>query len=793
MDYCYIPYIHRGYPVTIIIDISRLAETYKSPGINCLIVIIEIGLDGIPIAFMLLDHKNPKKGDNRMIGKKFYLVAALVSAFALTYCQVGRAQAEIDTLTIMHINDTHSHLMPYGPKNADGDWTWGGMARIATLVGMTRMTEPNVMLFHSGDLFVGDFMFQKYVGVAELEIMKALGYNALELGNHEFDLYSSTLKYVLNAAGFPAQGFPVLCANLDMTSDPELNYFVSPYTIQEIGGVRVGIFGLMTELANQISNPAPVVVLPPQSVAQAWVDSLRIGHDCDIVILLSHLGIFEEQLTASTINGIDIILGGHSHTATPEAIEIGGTVLVQAGEFAKSIGKLTVITNNGAFQDWNYQLITVDASIPEEPILAGMIDNLVLGIESDPRFGPVYSTVIATAATTLLKPLDEGICKDNPLGNLVADAIRGATGTQIGIQPQGFISQTIYAGSIKGADIFQAVPYGFDAQTGFGLKLVTFETNGMSLMAGLEFATYNLPYVEDFFLHGSNFSFVFNSAAAPGSRIDYGSIKVSSVPLNPMATYTVTVPDAVVPFFSQIPGFEVNNLTPTGISMYTAVRDFIVAQSPVAYYAEGRILDLALLADPITGIGAISDVVGLFYYNGTIGSRHAAGKLQERLDIIKASLTRGQFRAALGQLGAFKAKVQDMAINGVITQASSERLIMLVDALIASIGPAYALIPGSGEAVMPGDLELGQNYPNPFNGSTVIEYSIPVESAVSLKIYDLMGREVQTLVAENKRAGIQTARWDGTDNSGQQASSGIYFYGLRTGNKIETRKMNYLK
>ena len=118
--------------------------------------------------------------------------------------------AQTDTLTILHVNDTHSHLLPYGPKDAAGNWTWGGYARIATMVGMTRLTEPNVMLLHGGDFFVGDFMFQEYVGIPELEIMKALNFDALELGNHEFDLYPSTLKYVLNEAGFPGQSFPAL-------------------------------------------------------------------------------------------------------------------------------------------------------------------------------------------------------------------------------------------------------------------------------------------------------------------------------------------------------------------------------------------------------------------------------------------------------------------------------------------------------------------------------------------------------------------------------------------------------
>ena len=106
--------------------------------------------------------------------KLFVTVVAIVAAFSI-------AQAQVDTLTILHLADTHSHLLPYGPKDSNGNPTLGGMARLATVVGMTRATEPNVMLFHSGDLFVGDFMFQKYVGVEELGIMQALQYDALEL------------------------------------------------------------------------------------------------------------------------------------------------------------------------------------------------------------------------------------------------------------------------------------------------------------------------------------------------------------------------------------------------------------------------------------------------------------------------------------------------------------------------------------------------------------------------------------------------------------------------------------
>ena len=194
------------------------------------------------------------------------------------------------------------------------------------------------------------------------------------------------------------------------------------------------------------------------------------------------------------------------------------------------------------------------------------------GVEADPRFGPVFSQPIATAAVDILKPLGTGLVKDNALGNMVADAIRDITGTQIAIQPEGFLNETIYSGPIVGNDIFRAVPYGFDQQTGLGLKLVTFETDGMSLISGLEFGTANMPYLEDFFVHASNLSFAYNSSLTPGSRVDYSSITVGGQPINPAGTYSVTVPDALIPFFSIIPGFNVNNLTPTNLPIYTVVK-----------------------------------------------------------------------------------------------------------------------------------------------------------------------------------------------------------------------------
>lgn len=728
------------------------------------------------------------------------------------------AQAQVDTLTILHLNDTHSHILPWGPKDAEGNWTWGGMARIATLVGMNRMSANKVMLLHAGDVFLGDFMFQKYLGVAELEIMKAFEYDALAVGNHEFDLYPSTLKYVLNEAGFPGEGFPVLCANLDISGDPELGYFIQPYTIKEYGNLKVGIFALLTETTNQISNPSPVVVLPAIDHAQEWVDTLE-AYDCDLIILLSHLGFQYDQLIASSVSGIDIIVGGHSHDVLASPAQIGNTLLLQAGEFGRYLGKLTLYLDNKEIDNWDYELQSVDSSVPEEPTLAYMIAGLASEVEANPWFGPVYTDVIAHAGNEIRKPLGEGLFKDTPLGNLVSDAFRDKTETDIAFYPQGFCSQTIYPGPVKGADIFQAIPYGFDPATGLGFKLVTFETDGMSIIYGLEFAVYNLPYAEDFFLHSSNFSYAYNSSDPPGSRVDYSSISVKGQPLDPFGNYTITVPEGVVPFLGQIPGFQINDLVVTEHYMYTVVRDFMILASedgalslacrrltsgysagdPVSggpgvfYYTEGRVIDLALFSEPDQGVIALSEVIDACLENGSIDNPGIANSLKSKLDQAYSLLQSGEYLEALRKLRAFRNHVNSQFGKHISIQ-TAQKLIYLANKLEDSIWSSPFVAKGTeANSQMPEGFHLLQNYPNPFNPETEIAYCLPQDSPVKLTIYNILGQEVKVLVDEYQTAGTRRVIWDGCDDTGSNVASGIYLYRLEAGKTVQTKKMSLLK
>jgi methionine-rich copper-binding protein CopC len=367
------------------------------------------------------------------------------------------------------------------------------------------------------------------------------------------------------------------------------------------------------------------------------------------------------------------------------------------------------------------------------------------------------------------------------------------------VQPQGFISQDIWAGAVVGNDVFRAVPYGFDETSGLGLKLATFQTSGASLLAGLEFAVYYLPYAEDFFMHGSNVSFAYTSTNPAGSRVDYSSVTINGQPVNPYRTYSMTVPDGVVPFLSQIPGFNMSNLVVTDKFMYTVVKDFMVAHSPVAYYRQGRVLDLAALTNPAQGAIALADLVGLYRTNGFIKRSNVSNQLIREYDLVARELQRNHPRVAIALLYGMNIQIRLQAwLRGIDGQAA-QRLVYLNGKLIESIRGASGFAAkedGNQEvlsAALPESFELKQNYPNPFNPSTNIEFTLPVSSVVTLEVFNIMGQRVRTLVNEPLQAGVHQVVWNSCGDDGQRVASGVYFYRIQADQLASTRKMVLLK
>jgi len=512
--------------------------------------------------------------------------------FAAIVLLAGSAWAVTDTLTILHVNDSHSHIVPYGPKDEFGVGTLGGIARAAALIGQVQATEENVLFLHAGDVFIGDVMFNKYFGVPELQILAQLGCDAITLGNHEFDLTPYVLKLALASAGFPIAGFEVLSANLDMTADPELAALVQPWVIKDVGDVKVGIFGLTTEETNTFSMPSPVVITSCIDGAAAAVTALQ--GQCDIIVGLTHLGFEVDCLLAANVPGIDIIVGGHSHHVLEEAVAVTNPVgqttwIVQAGEFYSYVGNLKIAYGPSGVEILNYQLMPVNSSVPEVAEVAAMVQYLVAELEADPRYGPMYSDIVAEAAVDIERDRISGY-KDTPMGNLVTDAYRDITNTDIGLAVWGFISQKLYAGPLAGADIFQTVSYGYDEISGHGFRLATFELSGMELLMGLEFTTEQAQYMQDLYIQVSGMRLAYDSSKPLGEKLIW--VLVGEQPIDPFAMYTVTTNSGVAAFLSMA-GLQPINLQDAGCTEYEAVRDYIVGNSPINYGVEGRIQDVS--------------------------------------------------------------------------------------------------------------------------------------------------------------------------------------------------------
>jgi len=523
-------------------------------------------------------------------------VFSIIICFALATSLFGQA----DTLTIIHVNDTHSHLVPWGPKNTSGEGTIGGMARIASTIGSLKMSSPNPILLHAGDVFGGDFMFNKFFGVPEFQIMAALGFDAMTLGNHEFNYYPSTLVHVLNTAGFPAL-FPVLCANMDYSAFPDIDPFVQDYIIKDYGNTKVGIFGVTTTETNTIAHPEPIV-FTSDSVAAARVVTELTSQGCDLIICLSHLGLLSDQLLATMVPGIDIIVGGHSHTYVPAPIPVPNaftgeiTYVVQANWGGTHVGSLSVAVNGSDFTIVNYQIIPIDDSIPAEPSTEATINGLIATVESDIRYGPVYSQIVAQAATMHEQAFSAGEYKDSKVGNLITDALRDTANTDIAFAANGFIRQAIYEGDLTEADIFQVLPEGLNVITGYGSTLSTFGIDGISIIAGLEFSVAMIEYTDTFFLQTSGLTFEFNSNNQPGSRVDYASIRINGQPLDVNARYTATINSDLVPML-ELTGIDtVYNVQEIANSEYAVVREYIKKHSPIDTPGSVRIRDVARTA-----------------------------------------------------------------------------------------------------------------------------------------------------------------------------------------------------
>ena len=267
--------------------------------------------------------------------------------FVLALSVVAKAQKPI---VILHTNDTHSTIEPVSKfskvKEAAGK---AGCVRRATMVKQLREQNPDILLFDSGDFSQGSTFYTMYKGDVEVGLMNIMGYDAATIGNHEFDFGLDNLARLARQAKFP-----IVCSNCDFTGTP-CQDVIKKYCVVVRDGVRIGVFGLTPKIEGLVmkENIAGVKYIDPIQATKEMVSVLRDKERCDIVVCLSHLGwklapeYIDDQVLISSTTGIDIVLGGHSHTYMKEMEWVdnaeGKSIPVdQNGKHGAFVGKITL-------------------------------------------------------------------------------------------------------------------------------------------------------------------------------------------------------------------------------------------------------------------------------------------------------------------------------------------------------------------------------------------------------------------------------------------------------------------
>jgi 5'-nucleotidase len=497
-------------------------------------------------------------------------------------------------LTIMHTNDVHGHHEPQ--RNGDG-----GAARQATVVQQIRAEGGNNLLLDGGDRFTGTLFHVQYRGQDSVQIMNAIAYDAMTLGNHEFDDGEQILADFVNGLNFPA-----LSANTDFSEEPLLAGLIEPSTILEVGGEQIGIIGLVTPETDILSKPSKALVFDSDliGVTQNEVDKLT-ADGVNKIILLTHIGYGADVEVAQGVSGVDVVVGGHTNTFLSNAFagargeyptvleSLSGepVLVVQASTKTVYLGRLDVeFDADGVVSDWDGDAILLSRYITPDSDISDLIAGLAEPI-AELRAVPVGETAVELTGTSpRLCRIEECL-----LGNVITDAVLEDTGVDIVLQNGGGIRADIAQGAISLGDVLNVLP--------FGNLISTFELTGADVLAALENGVgrvqvdeNNNPTVEGAsgrFLQVAGLRFTFDATQEPGSRIVSAEVMQDGAfaALDMDAVYTVASNDYMRGGGDGFSILETNamNAYDAGRPLDQVVADFIAANSPLSVELEGRI------------------------------------------------------------------------------------------------------------------------------------------------------------------------------------------------------------
>ncbi len=480
----------------------------------------------------------------------FYLLLALVFV-QFTAC------AQPKQLTILHFNDVHASIIPHEAAwiQASPKPMVGGFKELNFALDSIRATRTTSITLDDGDDMTGypisDIEYKNALGGGIFEMMNLMGVEAWTFGNHDLDLGQANLGALMKVAKYPT-----VCANVVDSSNAYVQS-AKPYTIIEKNGLRIGIIGVMTPRLFEVTNTKNLKglkVLPAAETVQRFVDSLN--DRTDLVIALSHMGVDEDSVLAAQTTGLDVIVGGHSHTRIKSPKYINGVVIVQAGGNCENLGLLDLEIENNKVVKYQGQLVQLwkHAELPPTE-LSKTLDELNTEIEKE------YGVVMGT--------LNEDWKRSNSetaIGYYVADAFRQSGAADIGITNSSGIRKDLLQGKITKLDLYMIGP--------FLNYICTFPISGKDLRMLIQ------KHVDGYARNRARLQYA-------GVQCTYSvadtigviqSLKVNDVDIDDAKTYTIATTDFVIDQANDYFGFVPEGIKCSETSMRDALYNKILKE-----------------------------------------------------------------------------------------------------------------------------------------------------------------------------------------------------------------------
>lgn len=495
----------------------------------------------------------------------FFLALLLAALCALPVGAVAEGcTQETNVTTILFTHDLHSHFLPQ--PTAEGGES-GGYARLKTVIDGERAMNPDALLVDGGDFSIGSLIQTLYTTqAAELRTMGAMGYDAVTIGNHEFDHKGVGFAEMLNSAkaaqtaamglltdsqypprnleAYQAQYGPLtlalpalLEANYAPADDnPDRafirsameDYGVTDCMTLERGGVTYGLFGLMGVDSDECAPTSGFTRTDAAKAAKRCVETLK-GEGAEIIVCLSHSGTgdslasSEDEELAKAVDGIDVIVSGHTHSTLAEPLVVNDTYIVSSGPYCQNLGSLTFSWDDGGEKRLlDYRLIPIDETVAEDPEIAGLVEQWkdMVGETYLARYGLTYDEMLTHTDCDLTTPVST-VQENNGLGTLVSDAFLWADRTlnaayadsphTVSVTADGVLRANLPAGDLTAAMAFDVLSMGVGEDGTSGFPLVAVYLTGKELKAAMEVDASVTPIMPAAQLYMSGAKYAFNT------------------------------------------------------------------------------------------------------------------------------------------------------------------------------------------------------------------------------------------------------------------------------------------